>query len=30
MLEGGEFEDYIKNIKRDDYMEKYRSFYYIS
>ena len=29
MLEGGNFEDYIKNIKRDDYMEKYRDFYYI-
>ena len=29
MLEGGEFKDYIKNIKRDDYMEKYRYFYYI-
>ena len=29
MLEGKDFDDYIKEIKRDDYMEKYRDFYYI-
>lgn len=29
MLEGKSFDDYIKEIKRDDYMEKYRDFYYI-
>ena len=29
MLENNNFEDYIKNIKNDDYMNKYRDFYYI-
>ena len=29
MLEGKDFNDYIKEIKRDNYMEKYRDFYYI-
>ena len=29
MLENKNFEDYIKNIKNDDYMNKYRDFYYI-
>ena len=29
MLEGNNFEDYINEIKRDDYMNKYRDFYYI-
>ena len=29
MLEGNDFNDYIREIKRDDYMEKYRDFYYI-
>ena len=29
MLEGKDFNDYIREIKNDDYMEKYRDFYYI-
>ena len=29
MLENNNFEDYIKKIKSDDYMNKYRDFYYI-
>jgi hypothetical protein len=29
MLENKNFEDYIKNVKNDDYMNKYRDFYYI-
>ena len=29
MLENTNFKDYIKNIKNDDYMNKYRDFYYI-
>jgi Ulp1 family protease len=29
MLEGHDFNKYIKDIKNDEYMEKYRDFYYI-
>lgn len=29
MLKGGEFNKYTKNIKNDDYMEKYRNYFFI-
>lgn len=29
MLQGYDFDNYIKEIKKDDYMNKYRDFYYI-
>ena len=28
MLEGGDFKKYIGNIKKDDYMEKYRDYFF--
>ena len=29
MLQGVDFNEYIKEIKNDDYMNKYRDFFYV-